>query len=200
MALLDDVISREWNKNFPVPKINEWGYSLPFLIMFTMFFYFRIQSPAVLALLIYLIHQFEEHAYPGGFGPFINKNIFKQKNNISYDPLSPTFIFLTNSIAIWLIFLVVAFVLYQYDYRWLAIPLSIMTVNAFTHIMGALVFRKYNPGLITAVFLLLPISLYLFYTYFTKNDNKILLMSFAVAIFIHLFILMYGFRLIFMKN
>src|SRR5947207_996180 len=51
---------------------------------------------------VYLVHEFEEHAYPGGFQQFVNRNIFHV-----YDrdvPFNEKRIFWINILIVWALF------------------------------------------------------------------------------------------------
>ena len=49
---------------------------------------------------IYLLHQFEEHSWPGGFKRFVNKEIFNVEGEY---PLNDTNIFWINVPIIWIL-------------------------------------------------------------------------------------------------
>ena len=151
-------------------------------------------------LLVYLLHQFEEHAFPGGFGTFINA---KFGQNISaFTPISPGFIFWTNCIFIWFIFLYELPVPESSSHpisNWPKIDpkipfltIGICLINALTHVMAALVLKTYNPGLLTAIFLLIPFSIYAMIKYqILQDQQKIhqLLIGLGWAILLHILLI-----------
>ncbi len=105
---------------------------------------------------IYLIHQFEEHACPGGFKDFVNKVIFKQEKDI---PLDDRSIFWINIPVVWLGFPIFAAVSSFWINGGIWI-IYVSLINGTIHIIGALRFLRYNPGLAASVFLNLPLSIY----------------------------------------
>ena len=54
----------------------------------------------------------------------------------------------------------------QRDMTLFNICLSIFLLHVFTHVAQPIIFRKYTPGLITTVFVVLPYSLYAFHRLF----------------------------------
>lgn len=107
---------------------------------------------------VYLLHQFEEHAYPGGFQETINTQIFKVYNaNV---PLNPARVFWINSIIIWLMFPFFAVLGQTVNLQYGLFLPCLGLFNATTHIMEAIVKRNYNPGLLVSVFLNYPTGIY----------------------------------------
>lgn len=107
---------------------------------------------------VYLLHEFEEHAYPGKFKEFINKEIFRSK--IPDFPLNAKRVFWINILFIWIMFPCVALLsqLQHVEYG-LLLPFFGM-FNATTHIACLIIKRKYNPGLFVSVFLNYPTGYY----------------------------------------
>lgn len=108
-----------------------------------------------------LIHQFEEYVYPGGFKDFFNENIWN-KNRILKYPLNNKGVILVNVILGWSAYSISAV---QGDkYIWLAIGLTGITIlNGIMHTILFIIHRKYNPGSISGLFLLIPFGAYLLY-------------------------------------
>jgi hypothetical protein len=107
---------------------------------------------------VYMFHQFEEHD-EDRFRLFFNETLGK-----GHDVLSPMAVFITNVPGVWG---VIALSLYGATYwslHWALIAVYLVLTNALVHIIHAFVFRRYNPGLVTAIVLFVPlglISLYL---------------------------------------
>ncbi|HVZ76356.1 MAG TPA: HXXEE domain-containing protein [Gemmatimonadaceae bacterium] len=111
--------------------------------------------PAALALTylllpLYMLHQYEEHD-DDRFRLFINRTIGEGR-----EVLSPLAVFIINVPGVWGVIAAST---------WLAADLRpglglvaayLCVVNAIVHIAHAVIFRGYNPGLATAVVLLLP--------------------------------------------
>ena len=113
---------------------------------------------------IYLLHEFEEHAYPGypgHFKAFINQQVFKSK--IANFPLNDANIFWINIPFIWIMFPIFA-ILAQHSNIHLGIILPAFALfNATTHIIAFCVLRRYNPGLVVSVLLNYPTGIYTLY-------------------------------------
>ena len=106
----------------------------------------------------YLLHEFEEHAWPGGFKRFFNVEMFHSKNPDL--PLNDTIIFWVNILAIWTVFPVCA-LLAQNGYPAFGVFLPLFSLfDATLHIAVGCIKRKYNPGLIASLFLNYPVGLY----------------------------------------
>lgn len=110
---------------------------------------------------IYLVHQFEEHAYPGGFKRFINENIFKIKGVDM--PLTDQSVFWINATAIWFFFPLFAALAQLVNPIFGVILPCFGLFNATTHILVAILLRKYNPGLLVSLFLNYPFGIYTLY-------------------------------------
>ena len=99
---------------------------------------------------IYIIHQLEEHVYDR-FRLDVNRTI-----GGGFDVLPHSAVIVINVLGVWgmewLALYLAAFV--HPGFAMLAFFLAI--VNGITHTAGALVQRVYNPGLITALVLLIP--------------------------------------------
>ena len=105
-----------------------------------------------LLLPIYMLHQLEEHN-GDRFRLFFNATIGKGR-----DVLSPAAVFITNVPGVWG---VIAFSLWMANKvapGYALIAVYLVLVNAVVHIIHAVVFRGYNPGLWTAVVLFLPMG------------------------------------------
>lgn len=108
----------------------------------------------LLQLPVYMLHQYEEHD-DDRFRLFCNHWIGHDRD------VPPSFaVFIINVPGVWGV-IAVSLYLAQYvalGYGLVAIYLPI--VNAFAHIGAALRLRAYNPGLITAIVLFLPVGAY----------------------------------------
>ncbi len=110
---------------------------------------------------VYLLHQCEEHGYPGGFQEFINLRIFKTGNTNS--PFNPARIFWINIGIIWGLFPLFA-VLAQCVNPVYGVFLPIFGLfNATTHIMSGIAKKGYDPGLGISLFLNYPTGIFTLY-------------------------------------
>jgi hypothetical protein len=106
---------------------------------------------------LYMVHQIEEHLWPGGFRQFTNAHIFQSGNDDW--PVSMGGVALVNVGFVWLPLALA--VLWPGPLRWVGLAwIGLTFVNAITHIIASLRFRVYNPGLVTAVLLFLPFTIW----------------------------------------
>jgi hypothetical protein len=106
---------------------------------------------------VYLVHEFEEHTYPGGFKKFVNRSIFHV-----YDkdiPLTDERVFWINILAVWVMFPLTA-VATQFIHPVLGLLTPCFSLmNASLHIISGVINRSYNPGLLTSIFLNYPLGM-----------------------------------------
>jgi hypothetical protein len=146
-----------------------WQKALPVLAIVTgaiWFVYFRA-SPAseqamfMALLVIYMLHQIEEHLWPGGFRQFANAHVFKSGN--ADWPVDMGGVALVNVGYVWLP--VAAAALAPGALRWVGLAwIGLTLINALTHIVTTIRFHIYNPGLITSIVLFLPFTVWVLAT------------------------------------
>jgi hypothetical protein len=108
-------------------------------------------------LVIYMLHQIEEHLWPGGFRQFTNAHVFESGRDDW--PVDPGGVALVNIGYVWLP--VAAAALFPHTLRWLGLGWVALTlINAVTHIVTSIRFRCYNPGLITSIVLFVPFTIW----------------------------------------
>ena len=108
-------------------------------------------------LVIYMVHQIEEHLWPGGFRQFTNAHVFESGRDDW--PVDAGGVALVNIGYVWLP--VAAAMLFPQALRWLGLAwIGLTLVNAVIHVVTSIRFRGYNPGLITAVLLFLPFTVW----------------------------------------
>lgn len=118
----------------------------------------ELESLLGLHFIILVLHQFEEYKLPGGFKTFFNSNILN-KTRILRIPLSDLSILMVNVVIAWWAYVYSA---YHSELYGFALGLAGITViNGLLHIIVAIVQRKYNPGLVTSLFLFIPFGGYL---------------------------------------
>ncbi len=127
-----------------------------------------ISHPTGLALLLWLslitlfLHQFEEYRYPGYFPGMMNSVLFASRQPDRY-PLNPQTALIVNVAEGWLLYLLAA----AFNGRaiWLGIAAILVSVGNFiahTFLFNIKGKTLYNPGMLTAVVLFLPVSVYFF--------------------------------------
>ena len=105
-----------------------------------------------LQLPVYMFHQYEEHAH-GRFRDFINQMIGGGKLI-----LSDTAIFWINILLVWVLDLCILYIAVYWNSSLGLIAAYLTLVNGLSHIIVALVQRRYNPGLWTSIVLFLPLG------------------------------------------
>lgn len=102
----------------------------------------------------YMIHQVEEHA-GDRFRRFVNSQIARVPN-----ALTTPAVVVINVPLVWGVDLAAIYLARFVSIGWGLIAIYLMLVNAVVHIVGGIVRREYNPGLITAVVIFLPLSIW----------------------------------------
>jgi hypothetical protein len=139
-----------------------------------------------LFLPIYMLHQYEEHD-DDRFRLFFNKTI-----GAGLEVLTPAAVFVINILGVWLVIALACYLAAFVDPGFGLIAIYLAVVNALVHIIHAVVFRGYNPGLLTAVLLFLPIGFHAI----ARLDAGVGMnaIGVVVAIAIHAAIMIYAFR------
>ena len=113
---------------------------------------------------VYLLHEFEEHAWPGGFKQFINKNIFGTQNEDQ--PLNDARVFWINILGVWVLFPIAALATQSINPLYGLLAPCFGIFNASLHIVWGIALKRYNPGLFASIFLNYPTG---FYTIFIAH-------------------------------
>jgi len=110
-----------------------------------------------LSLPLYMIHQFEEYVYPGGFKAEMNKILSREEN--TREILTDKMVLVINIGFIWIL-TPILIILGNIS---IIFPLMLMTLvafNGFVHVIASIRFKRYNPGLIASVVINIPLGLY----------------------------------------
>jgi hypothetical protein len=147
-------------------------------------FFIFIQIP------IYLLHQFEEHAWPGGFKNYVNQRVFKA-DSADY-PLTDVSVFWVNIPVIWILMPIFASLSYFNLFFGLWIP-YFAVINSLTHVVAAVIKREYNPGLIVSIVLGIPIGIYALGLFYASISVPLLatLLSVLAAVLMHLVLIIF---------
>ncbi len=117
----------------------------------------RSWPPALIAcflcLPVYMLHQYEEHDNDR-FRQFVNRTAGGK------EVLSQRAVFVINVPGVWGIIGVSLCLAAAVDLGYALIAVYLVAVNGLIHIAHTLIFRRYNPGLGTAILLFLPLSAY----------------------------------------
>lgn len=131
---------------------------------------------------LYMLHETEEYIFPGGFGQFFNKDIFKLTTD--NEPIGEKFIFFVNVILIWIslpLFGLLSTINYNFG---LWIPYFSFFAGV-SHIALAFKAKKmYNPGLFVSLFLNIPVGAGIVYYFYYNSlfDSLILNIHFAIGL------------------
>ena len=110
-------------------------------------------SLTFLCLPLYMLHQFEEHD-DDRFRRFVNIVVCKGRQGLSLAD-----VFWINVVGVWCLLSLTLWLVLNLDPGWSALAAWLLVINAAAHIGQALALRRYNPGLVTALLLLLPLGL-----------------------------------------
>jgi len=163
------------------------GWVLLFLTPLIARFWSAPQIAIYVLLPIYMLHQYEEHD-EDRFRQSLNRVLGKGK-----EVLSPLAVFVINVPGVWGIL-----VLSLYLALWVNLGLGLIAVyltlvNAVVHLIHAVIFRSYNPGLLTAILLFVPFGGYGFWQIESAGAGTILfhVVGLVTAIAIHVAILLH---------
>lgn len=130
--------------------------------------FFDMKLVALLMLIAYIIHQYEEHwvdVYGRHYAFFTSTNeLLKSALDIDNDDavlLTREAIFAINTSLVWLVGTIAIWRSPKHLFPTFAMA-GIMLVNAVTHIAAGLVTQSYNPGLLTAVIVFVPFAVVFF--------------------------------------
>lgn len=147
--------------------------------------------PLVLVLVylqmpIYMLHQLEEHD-DDRFHRAINDMLGHGR-----DVLPSSAIFIIN-IGVWVVNLISFVLAAHVGIGWGLIGVYAMLVNAFVHIVDAVVKRAWNPGLVTAIILFLPVGLGGLWAIAATGEATVLqhVVGIVIAVAIHAGIVVY---------
>jgi hypothetical protein len=149
-----NLVSAEWQKALPVLIV------IGIVVWLVLFRATPTTEQALFAalLIIYMIHQIEEHLWPGGFRQFANARVFKSGDDDW--PVSEGGVALVNVGYVWLPILFAA--LFPGPLRWLGLGwVGLTLINGISHIVTSIRFRGYNPGLVTSIVLFLPFTIWM---------------------------------------
>jgi len=105
-----------------------------------------------LMLPVYMLHQVEEHA-GDRFREFVNREV-----GHGVEVLSRRATFVINSVGVWGVDLAGIYLALLLGPGWALVVFYLPLVNALGHAAQAVAMRRYNPGLITALVLFLPLA------------------------------------------
>ncbi|MEM6613221.1 MAG: HXXEE domain-containing protein [Cyanobacteria bacterium P01_C01_bin.72] len=133
---------------------------------------------SVLFLVVYILHQFEEHWFDlfgeqYAFYSEMNQLLLKVLNTRDFTlmPLTPESIFIINTSLVWLVGILAIWRSPEHLFSSLAMA-GITLVNGMSHIVLGIAQQSYNPGLLTAIVLFLPVAIAFYRAIIIKNPVK----------------------------
>jgi hypothetical protein len=108
-------------------------------------------EPALFAalLVIYFIHQIEEHLWPGGFRQFTDAHLFHSGDDNW--PVNIDGVALVNTAFVWLPIALAT--IFPQTLRWVGLAwIGLTLINAIIHIVTSIRLRLYNPGPVPALY------------------------------------------------
>jgi hypothetical protein len=134
-----------------------------------------------LQLPIYMLHQYEEHE-GDRFRLWVNNMIGHGR-----EVLTPIATFWINSLLVWLLDLVALYLACFVDLSLGLIAIYLPMLNAFGHIVPAIIKRQYNPGLTTSICVFLPVGILSAYLVSRAAGSHFSdhLLAFGVAFAVH---------------
>ena len=106
-----------------------------------------------LQLPVYMIHQYEEHE-GDRFRIFVNNVLAGGR-----EALTPLAVFVINVFGVWVVNLASILLALRVDLGFGLVGIWLTLLNGLIHIAQAVALRRYNPGLVTATALFLPLGL-----------------------------------------
>lgn len=137
-----------------------------------------------------LVHQFEEYVLPGHFPRMINTVMFHSKTPDRY-PLNPNTALLINVLLGWLLYILA--IIFAQHAVWLAVAsimISVGNVIAHTFLFNIKGKTFYNPGMATALGILLPTTIFLFQ--FVIQTNLLNTADFIVGLILGIILNYFG--------
>lgn len=143
-------------------RVRGWLYSNWFYAGLTASIFLLILTPLLwnswsrtvlvvyLQLPAYMLHQVEEH-YHDRFRRYLNDHVAGGQNALTHEA-----VLVINLGGLWAVDLTALYLAYFEHPGLGAVAMDMAIVNAAVHIAVAAFLRSYNPGLLSAIFLLLP--------------------------------------------
>ncbi len=166
------------------------GFLISIFLFIFLFVFVKASDFIVFLILfqtpLYMLHQTEEYIFPGGFGQFFNKDIFKLETE--NEPIDENFIFFVNVILIWItlpLFGLLTTINYNFG---LWIPYFSFFAGVAHIALAIKAKKKYNPGMIVSLVLNIPVGAWIVYYLYSHRilDSPILNVHCAIGLGVNL--------------
>lgn len=181
------------HKNWP-----KMGMAAAFFIALLLFFYpgstpWGFQWLFWLHVPVYMVHQFEEYVFPGGFKESLNQILGSASSDF---PATDERVFWINVPLVWVALPVAAIV----GLRFIILPASLMVVslvNGLLHVGMGIRQRAYHPGILASAFLNIPLGGYTLYRLAQTGTMAPIQLAIAagLGVFAHALLPLYFIRL-----
>lgn len=159
--------------NFFKAKWFDIGLVLSFIIIKGILMHLNKMSYVSLSLWMafaaLLLHQTEEYHWPGSFQSWINKIFYKNQRPVNYKNYD-TSAFIVNVGVEWSSFMLAAWL--AEDALWLGMAIMVFCFGNFikhTFYYNSKAHTRYNPGMITSILFLLPVSVFFGWAVITED-------------------------------
>jgi hypothetical protein len=132
-----------------------------------------------LTLPIYMLHQYEEWD-KDRFRIFLNNHLGRDENLLTHKAG-----FVINIFGVWGVISASLYLAFYVNPGFGLIATYLVLVNALVHLLAAFILRSYNPGLITAIVLFIPLSTFTLYQENFGSDRTFQFLGIVIAILIH---------------
>jgi len=155
--------------------VNNWYKATIFAAIYSLLFIFLFVYKEGFALFliwlhvpVYLLHEFEEFIFPGGFPEMMTEMLVGKGHEVSYALKKAGF--WVNVPFIFFGFPFVAALATLLGLSWGMYVVYFTLIAALPHLISAVKDKKlYNPGMFVSVFLNLPVSIYTIYYFASHN-------------------------------
>lgn len=144
-----------------------------------------VEQLAYMALPAYMLHQYEEHD-ADRFRKFMNLTMANGR-----DAMSRLAVFVINIFCVWLPLAVCITLVRLESPGYAAFAGWLLAVNAVLHVITALRGKCYDPGLVTAIILFLPLAVTLLSLSWSEASVIQLSLALVLAVAIHAAIMIY---------
>jgi hypothetical protein len=141
---------------------------------------------------VYMLHQFEEYVYPGGFKERLNETLGSGGSEF---PLNDERSFWINVPFVWMAMPLAAII----GLRVVIIPatlVAISTLNGLLHVGMGIRTKRYNPGFIASFFLNIPLGCFTFIRLFQSGGATLqaLFIAAVLGLILHAMLMIYLIR------
>ncbi|MEM6888649.1 MAG: HXXEE domain-containing protein [Pseudomonadota bacterium] len=128
-----------------------------------------------LSLPVYMLHQYEEHD-ADRFRAYVNAMVPEGRTGLQHQD-----VWAINVILVWFLLLGV-FWLAAASAGWAVLAAYLLLINGIVHILPAVIRRQSNPGVITAVALFLPLSIWILASHPATTAQHVISIALIIAL------------------